>query len=240
MMMMMTTPLSFLALLLATLAALVAAQATNGTLEANGTATNMTNSTWATQPLPLTADEKCGPENGNWTCLIDGVFPCCSAEGFCGGTTNDCGEGCQAGFGKCALPSSYTLGNPACSWSSQGTSPRCDGQCGVDKNNARCDAGLGPDALAEFGVFKYGPCCSKYGFCGNTSKHCEIIQGCQSGCTGGDPSSSSSAAAATVTVMASASTANSSATGASNAMGVPYSSSGFVVMMGLVWATTRL
>lgn len=97
---------------------------------------------------------------------------------FCGGDKRYCGDGCQSAFGNCAIPNSTTLGNPACSWSDQGTSPRCDGQCGSDNNNARCDASFGPDALADFGVFNYGPCCSSSGYdCFLLSLFCELLVG---------------------------------------------------------------
>jgi hypothetical protein len=58
--------------------------------------------------------------------------------------------------------------------------PRSDGRCGRGFNNATCDA----DA-------PYGPCCSSHDYCGKTKEHCLISNGCQSGCTGGVPSSSS-------------------------------------------------
>ncbi|KAK8207553.1 hypothetical protein IWZ01DRAFT_552784 [Phyllosticta capitalensis] len=230
-------------LLIATLAlaASAAGQAMNGTLDSNNTtvanATTNANTTWTTQPQPVTTNDYCGPQYGNMSCVIDGILPCCSSKGFCGGDKRYCGDGCQSAFGNCAIPNSTTLGNPACSWSDQGTSPRCDGQCGSDNNNARCDASFGPDALAEFGVFNYGPCCSSSGFCGNTSDHCEIQKGCQSGCTGGDPSSTSSAAA-TVTVTASASATNASATqtGVANVVAVPYSNAGVVLVFGALFA----
>ncbi|OJD29590.1 glyoxal oxidase [Diplodia corticola] len=153
---------------------------------------------------------------------------------FCGGDKRYCSDpGCQPLFGLCHVPNSSTLGNPACSWSSQGTSPRCDGQCGIDHNNALCDASAAANAFEELGVFGYGPCCSKAGFCGNTSEHCEQEMGCQSGCWGSDDddgaasTSSANGAANTVTVTA---TATASATGAARvARGVPE----VVVVVGL-------
>ncbi|KAF9630547.1 hypothetical protein BFW01_g1109 [Lasiodiplodia theobromae] len=193
----------------------------------------------------------CGPDHNNTVCVLDGIAPCCrfvrsspssftpltrpsttpSQNGFCGGDKRYCSApGCQPLFGLCHVPNSSTLGNPACSWSSQGTSPRCDGQCGADHNNALCDASAATDAFEEYGVFGYGPCCSKAGFCGNTSDHCEREMGCQSGCWGSDDddaaSSSSSTAKGPVSTVTVTATATASAAGV---RGVPDA----VVAMGL-------
>ncbi len=56
---------------------------------------------------------------------------------------------------------------------SRDTAPRPDGRCGSDFSGATCD----PKGA-------YGGCCSKYGYCGKTSDHCLVSNGCQSGCTG--------------------------------------------------------
>ncbi|GME26279.1 glyoxal oxidase [Neofusicoccum parvum] len=176
---------------------------------------NATNTTLPTGPK--TTDDACGPDHNGTVCILDGILPCCS---FCGGDKRYCGDGCQAGFGLCTVPNK-TLGRPACSWARQGDSPRCDGQCGADFAGARCDASAGADEYAVLGVFNYGPCCSKAGFCGNTSAHCEAEQGCQTGCWGGaEAAASSSGSVSTVTVTASASAAATSS-GVAVARGVP-------------------
>ncbi|KAK6431746.1 hypothetical protein LTR95_012090 [Oleoguttula sp. CCFEE 5521] len=54
--------------------------------------------------------------------------------------------------------------------------PRNDGRCGRDFDDAPCDA-----------KGDYGPCCSSMGWCGKTDEHCLAKNGCQSGCTDGNP-----------------------------------------------------
>ncbi|KAI9724921.1 MAG: hypothetical protein M1812_000197 [Candelaria pacifica] len=52
------------------------------------------------------------------------------------------------------------------------TTPRIDGRCGSAFGGATCDpAGV------------YGGCCSSGGYCGTTTAHCLVSNGCQSGCT---------------------------------------------------------
>ncbi|KAF2088293.1 hypothetical protein K490DRAFT_56298 [Saccharata proteae CBS 121410] len=96
---------------------------------------NLTNGTNSTTPtssgqFPLTTDESCGADVGRM-CVINGIFPFCSGNGFCGGDDQYCGQTCQPEYGSCVKPNS-TLGNPACSWANSGNSPRCDGRCGAD------------------------------------------------------------------------------------------------------------
>ncbi|KAF4308670.1 glyoxal oxidase [Botryosphaeria dothidea] len=186
------------------------------TVLADSNVTDSANATNMTRPTgPVTTDSRCGPDHNNTICVLDGIAPCCS---FCGGDKRYCSTGCQPLYGLCTAPNSTTLNNPACSWARQGDSPRCDGQCGADHAGALCDASAQPDDFAALGVFGYGPCCSKEGFCGNTSDHCEITSGCQSGCWGGGddeaaPSSSGSARVSTVTVTASAAASSTGAAG---------------------------
>ncbi|KKZ60439.1 hypothetical protein EMCG_00725 [[Emmonsia] crescens] len=47
--------------------------------------------------LKETVDGLCGPDNGNTICGDWPGGPCCSAYGFCGGTSSHCGPGCQSG-----------------------------------------------------------------------------------------------------------------------------------------------
>ena len=81
----------------------------------------------------------------------DGKCPnsqCGSKYGYCGTTEKYCGTGCQSEFGQCGNVSTTV---PISTNGKYGTT---DGKC--------------PD----------GQCCSKYGYCGTSNKHCGT--GCQS------------------------------------------------------------
>ncbi|KAK3352206.1 hypothetical protein B0T25DRAFT_567505 [Lasiosphaeria hispida] len=54
-------------------------------------------------PLKVSADGTCGP---GVTCAGSRYGTCCSAHGFCGSTSDYCGEGCQLGLGTCGDASS--------------------------------------------------------------------------------------------------------------------------------------
>ncbi|EGY15674.1 chitinase [Verticillium dahliae VdLs.17] len=51
------------------------------------------------QGLPISSDGSCGA--GKATCRGYGEHQCCSQYGYCGSTTEYCGQGCQAAFGLC-------------------------------------------------------------------------------------------------------------------------------------------
>jgi len=50
------------------------------------------------QPLRVSGDGTCG---GEVTCTGSRFGRCCSAYGFCGTTSDHCGEGCRVGLGQC-------------------------------------------------------------------------------------------------------------------------------------------
>jgi hypothetical protein len=81
------------------------------------------------------------------------------------------------------------------------TTPRSDGRCGSVFDGATCDANG-----------EYGGCCSQYGYCGKTPGHCDVSQGCQSGCSDGsgnnDAASSSSASDAASSSLAGSSSSS--------------------------------
>ncbi|KAK3899660.1 carbohydrate-binding module family 18 protein [Staphylotrichum tortipilum] len=60
--------------------------------------------------LKVSSDGACG--NGV-TCLGSSFGDCCSAHGFCGGSADYCGDGCQAGFGACGGGAVGTTNPPA-------------------------------------------------------------------------------------------------------------------------------
>lgn len=51
-------------------------------------------------PSPDGSDGICG---GQYTCLGSVYGECCSANGYCGNTTEYCGEGCNPAYGQCGL-----------------------------------------------------------------------------------------------------------------------------------------
>ncbi|TLS28280.1 hypothetical protein PpBr36_00011, partial [Pyricularia pennisetigena] len=70
----------------------------------------------------VSEDATCGT---GVTCLGSGFGDCCSASGWCGGTADYCGAGCQSAFGKCgtAAVRNYVERNlvkapPACVYNS--------------------------------------------------------------------------------------------------------------------------
>jgi len=93
---------------------------------------------------------KCGPGYGSCS-----NGQCCSKYGYCGTTEDYCGSGCQAGYGNC---NSSSNNSPSAS-----VVISTDGRCGIGFNT-KCPNGY---------------CCSKYGYCGTSSDHCN--SGCQTG-----------------------------------------------------------
>ncbi|RAL58849.1 hypothetical protein DID88_009158 [Monilinia fructigena] len=136
-------------------------------------------------------DGTCGPANGNTICDPNSTVykgSCCSSYGWCGNDDDHCGTGCLSG---CTSGGSGTT-------TPSGAAPRSDGRCGTAFDGATCDA------KGEF-----GGCCSAYGYCGSTSGHCSVVDGCQSGCTDG---ASTTAAGGAASTSAPARTASSSTT----------------------------
>ncbi|KAJ4070880.1 hypothetical protein NW756_007031 [Fusarium oxysporum] len=94
--------------------------------------------------FPATTNGRCGSRHGGATCRGEpNGETCCSQNGWCGGTSDHCGRGCQPVFGTCR-------GTPE---------PAAPGRCGAAYGGARCtESGWG--------------CCSRAGWCGSTSDHC--------------------------------------------------------------------
>ncbi|KAK0115365.1 chitin deacetylase [Cadophora gregata f. sp. sojae] len=123
----------------------------------------------------ISPDNTCG-RNGTgggadgYTCPSD--LPCCSVNGFCGSTNAYCltTVGCQSDFGNCTAPSAGTI-----------TPDETCGMTGAGVNGYACDSDR--------------PCCSRNGWCGNTTDYCTAEAGCQSAfgtCTGSSNGSTSS------------------------------------------------
>ncbi|KAK4149754.1 carbohydrate-binding module family 18 protein [Chaetomidium leptoderma] len=59
--------------------------------------------------LQVSVDGTCGQ---GVTCEGSRFGNCCSAHGYCGGTSDYCGDGCQSGFGTCGAGSGETSQGP--------------------------------------------------------------------------------------------------------------------------------
>jgi len=153
------------------------------------------------EPCPeedkISTNGKCGTEDGK---CPNGK--CCSKYGYCGTTEKHCGTGCQSEFGQCGTTSNATLpvstndkcgakdgrcpnGKCCSKYGYCGTSEKhcgtgCQsefGQCGTT-SNATLPVSTNGKCGAEDGKCPNGKCCSKYGYCGTSDKHCG--SGCQS------------------------------------------------------------
>ncbi|KAK6099998.1 hypothetical protein MT418_001369 [Batrachochytrium dendrobatidis] len=108
---------------------------------------------------PISANSQCGEEFGT-RCPYN---TCCSKYGFCGKTSDHCGNGCQKDYGIC--------------WDGD-KPPKSPAQPKAPASKADYPISANSQCGEEFGTrCPYNTCCSKYGFCGKTSDHCE--NGCQ-------------------------------------------------------------
>jgi hypothetical protein len=93
---------------------------------------------------PISTDGRCGGTN-KISCLGSTLGDCCSSDGWCGSSELHCEEGCKSQFGICKPPK-----NPRVSK---------NGTCGT-RGGKIC------------GDPKFGPCCSKEGYCGKDQAYC--------------------------------------------------------------------
>ncbi|KAI8289406.1 chitin recognition protein [Colletotrichum sp. SAR11_57] len=131
----------------------------------------------ASSTFPATSDGTCGAAAGK-SCVGYSGGTCCSQYNYCGNTDAHCGTGCQSLFGSCQSSASGASSaassaagqasgtRTASASASTNTNPSSDGSCGGTK---------GFNCLGT----NFGDCCSPYGYCGNTTAHCDT--GCQSG-----------------------------------------------------------
>jgi len=147
----------------------------------------------STTSVKISTNGKCGPEDGKCP-----DSKCCSKYGYCGTSDKHCGTGCQSEFGQCTSTTNVKIS----------TNDKCgpeDGKCPDSKCCSKygycgtSDKHCGTGCQSEFGQCtsttsvkistngKCGPedgkcpdskCCSKYGYCGTSDKHCK--SGCQS------------------------------------------------------------
>jgi hypothetical protein len=133
-------------------ASLVVAVAVMGLLSA---ATSLQAS--PTCPNTFRADNRCGPNFGNADCDRSSIYPCCSQHGWCGNTAEHCNPNVCGAEAPTAAPTAAPV---------SGISATCpnafreDKRCGPNFGNADCDRNS---------IYK---CCSKWGWCGGTTEHC--------------------------------------------------------------------
>ncbi|KAL6635653.1 RNI-like protein [Neocallimastix sp. 'constans'] len=109
--------------------------------------------------LPISPDGICG--QGIARCPEG---ECCSKYGYCGRSNDHCSleRGCQSELGQCLITNTVTTIAPSKTTPSKyptSTNGKCGGRDGV------CPS---------------GECCSMYGYCGRSDRHCSIEKGCQS------------------------------------------------------------
>eukprot|EP00898_Chlorokybus_atmophyticus_P007524 jgi/Chlat1/7773/Chrsp66S07242 len=114
--------------------------------------------TLTSSPPAVNTTGACGQPSGS---CKNSEYPCCSPNNFCGSTADHCGIGCQSQYSigsACAVAALAPASAPALAPTPAGV-PNCGASI-----DARC-------FVAGF------PCCSSFGFCGNSSLHCS--EGCQ-------------------------------------------------------------
>jgi hypothetical protein len=83
-----------------------------GCQSAFGTCGTANTSSTGSTALQVSTDKTCGPTTSN-TCQGSTFGNCCSQYGYCGGTSDYCGTGCQSGFGTCGQVSSGNSSSPS-------------------------------------------------------------------------------------------------------------------------------
>jgi len=130
----------------------------------------------------VSLDGRCGEGKGR--CKSG---ECCSKYGWCGRTEKHCKVelGCQTEYGKCkkskgskekeddkdSKKDEVIEIQEAPEEDDNESSEEEEDEVQSVSSNERCGEGIG--------ICKSGECCSKYGWCGKTEKHCNIELGCQ-------------------------------------------------------------
>jgi hypothetical protein len=132
------------------------------TSTASAAASSTVSSATAT-PTAASPDGSCGGSTG-YFCTGTTYGNCCSANGWCGSTTDYCDTGCQSAFGLCG---NETLSASATSSSAGAAATKVS-------NDGACGGTTGETCLGS----TFGNCCSTNGWCGSTTDYCST--GCQS------------------------------------------------------------
>jgi len=140
----------------------------------------------------MSLDGRCGEGIGR--CKFG---ECCSKYGWCGKTVKHCNVelGCQMEFGKCTKSKGFMDSKDSTDSrdskenevieiekvpeedDNESTEEEEEGKEGKEEqkdvsSDGKCGEGIGR--------CRSGECCSKYGWCGKTEKHCKLELGCQS------------------------------------------------------------
>jgi hypothetical protein len=153
--------------------------------------------------LPISTNGKCA--KGVAKCPEG---ECCSKYGYCGTSEKHCSldKGCQSELGKCSSSTSTELPISTNGKCAKGVAKCPEGECcskygycGTSEKHCSLDKGcqselgkcssststelpISTNGKCAKGVAKCpeGECCSKYGYCGTSEKHCSLDKGCQS------------------------------------------------------------
>jgi len=111
-----------------------------------------------------TTNGRCGRNYGR--CLKQ--YQCCSQDGYCGEGDYFCGAGCQSNYGICGNEEMPEDGNVE--WVTEYITEYVYKYVEEVNDSREC----GPENNCPSGY-----CCSRYGYCGNTSSFCSVSEGCQ-------------------------------------------------------------
>lgn len=154
-----------------------------------------------TQP-PMSTDGSCGPDHNQATCPGSGFGDCCSTAGACGSSSAFC-DRANCYSGACTGPAPGVTTNGTCGPKYEGlvcgdssfgkccsiygfcgsTNDYCgagncySGACDPDNGGPSVDGSCGPNFAGNKTCTgtQFGKCCSKSGYCGDTSDYCELI-----------------------------------------------------------------
>jgi len=139
-----------------------------------------TTTTTTTTIKPTSTNGKCGEGYGNCP-----TGKCCSKYGWCGKTSDYCdiAKGCQSEFGQCnnttTKKTTTTTTTTTTKKTTKKTKKTTTTATTTTKKTEPTVSTTGQCGNG-YGKCPNGECCSKYGWCGKSNKHCAVDQGCQS------------------------------------------------------------
>jgi peptidoglycan/xylan/chitin deacetylase (PgdA/CDA1 family) len=121
---------------------------------------------------PVSTDGQCGASKGR-SCLGSEFGNCCSSAGWCGKSSDHCGNGCQSAFGNCG-----SNGNAPAAPAPTSTRAATPSAAPASNSKVSTDGSCGKGSGFTCQGSSFGNCCSQYNYCGSTTGHCST--GCQS------------------------------------------------------------